>query len=165
MFRVKQILIVVFCAIVVFASVPVVFAATEDDAKSAVNSAQQQLTACYQVFADADKAGASHANNTALARLQNVLNNASVFLSRADLAFRSGGYDNAQNFASLCQQNLSGFVDTANSLKQSAEQYAFWDFMVNVVGSSVGAVAVVVGGFAVWVFLKRKYPSSGSGVQ
>jgi hypothetical protein len=30
------------------------------------------------------------------------------------------------------------------------------DFLVNYVGSSVGAVAIVVGGYAFWVFLKRR---------
>lgn len=162
MFSAKHILVLGFCAIVVFASVPVALAATENDAKSAINSAQQQLTTCYQTFADADKAGASHANATELMRLQGVLNNASVFLSRAHLAFQSGDYNNSEYLATICQQRLSGFVAAANSLKQSAEQHAYWDFMVNIVGSSVGAVAVVIGGFVVWAFLKRKYPSDGS---
>jgi hypothetical protein len=161
MFSAKQILAIVSCIVVVFASVPVALAANENDAKSAIYSAQQQLIRCYQTFADADKAGANKANATELMRLQGILNKASVFLSKANLAFKSGDYDSAQNFATYCQQNLKGFVDAANSLKQSAEQHAYWDFMVNIIGSSVGAVSVVIGGFVVWTFLKRKYPSDG----
>ena len=165
MFSVKRVLVVLICVVVVFAFVHVVAAATEDEAKSAINSAQQQLTTCYQAFADADKAGASNANATALMRLQNVLNNSSVFLSKANLAFQNGNYTDAENYASLCQQGLTGFVDAANSLKQSAEHHAYWDFMVNIVGSSVGVVAVIVAGFLVWAFLERKYASAGGVVR
>jgi hypothetical protein len=165
MFLARRVLVFFTCVIVVFAFVHIVAGATEGEARSAINSAQQQLITCYQAFADADKAGASNANATELMRLQNVLNNASVFLSKADLAFQNGNYTGAGNYASLCQQGLTGFVDAANSLKQSAENHAYWDFMVNVVGSSVGAVAVIVAGFLVWVFLKRKYPSVGGVVQ
>jgi hypothetical protein len=165
MLSAKRVLVVLVCAIVVFAFVPSVLAATEGEAKSAINSAQQQLVICYQAFVNADLAGASHANATELMRLQNVLNNASVFLSRADLAFQGGDYDTAQSLATTCQQRLNGFVDAANSLKQSAEQHAYWDFMVNIVGSAVGAVAVVIGGFVAWTFLKRRYASVGSVVR
>jgi len=162
MFLAKHALVVLACVIMVFAFANIAAATTETEAKSAINSAQQQLTSCYQAFADADKAGARNANATELMRLQDILNNASVFVSKADLAFQSGDYDNAQSLAIACQQQLNGFVDAANSLKQSAEQHAYWDFMVNIVGSSVGAVAVFVGGFVVWAFLKRKYAGAGS---
>jgi hypothetical protein len=51
---------------------------------------------------------------------------------------------------------LEGFNGTADGLKSSASQAGFLDFWVNFVGSAVGAVAVVVGGFLAWLFLKGK---------
>jgi len=162
MFLAKQVLVVLACVIFVFAFVNVAAATTEAEAKSAINSAQQQLITCYQAFADADGAGASRSNAAELMRLQGVLNNASVFLSEANLAFQNKSYDDAVNLAISCQQRLNGFVDAANSLIVSAQQHAFWDFMVNIVGSSVGAVAVIIGGLAAWNFLKRRYTNAGS---
>lgn len=52
---------------------------------------------------------------------------------------------------------MSGVVVEADDLKEAAMQERYWDFMVNVVGSIVGATAVICGGFVVWFFLKRKY--------
>lgn len=57
---------------------------------------------------------------------------------------------------------LNGIVVEANALKESAIQVHYLDFMINVVGSIVGSVAVVCGGVVVWVLLKRKYEKTGS---
>jgi hypothetical protein len=148
---------------VVFAFVNVAVAATtETEAKSAINSAQQQLIACYQAFVNADGAGANSSNSSELMRLQNVLNNASVFLSQANLAFQNKSYDEAVSLAASCQNRLNGFVNAANSLIVSASQYSFWDFALNTLASSIGAVAVVIGGFVIWAFLRRIYVRGGS---
>ncbi|MGB9854913.1 MAG: hypothetical protein ACPLRY_08970, partial [Candidatus Bathyarchaeales archaeon] len=98
-----------------------------------------------------------------VSELLGVLNEAGWFLSRAKLAYSQGDFGSATAYANECQSMLDGFVDRADVLRREAEAAGRWDFMVNFVGSAVGAVCVVVGGFAVWVFLKRREKSKGGG--
>ena len=46
-------------------------------------------------------------------------------------------------------------------MRDTASQERFWDFMVNVVGSLVGTVVVICGGFVVWRVLKKRYAEAG----
>jgi hypothetical protein len=59
---------------------------------------------------------------------------------------------------------LVGFTDRAVTLRDSATRERYVDFMVNIVGSTVGAVAVVVAGWVLWIYLKRKYGKVGGAV-
>jgi hypothetical protein len=126
-------------------------ASSEETAALAITEAEETVASAYEAVLEAEKAGANVTN------LLNVLNEAGILLSKAHLAYDMGDFDSARDFAVWCKGNLTGFVDEAEALKQSAIQRRYWDFTVNVVGSAVGAVAVVVGGFASWTFLKRKY--------
>jgi hypothetical protein len=128
-----------------------VYAVTEDEAKSAITSAEQNVIACYQAVAEAEKAGA---NTT---ELLVVLNEAGALLSKAHLSFKNEDFDSANNFASLSQEKLIGFIDRADALRATAAQQGYWDFMVFVVGSLAGTVAVVFGGFVAWTVLKKRY--------
>lgn len=129
---------------------------SKSDAKSAIVAAEERIVVCYQAVAEADKAGA---NVTALLA---VMNEAGWFLSKAKLAYKMGDFDLAGNFAVQSQERLSGFVEGADSLRGTAIQQRYWDFMVNVVGSIIGTVAVVGGSFFVWFLLKRRYGKAGS---
>jgi len=128
-----------------------VFASTEADARSAIVAAENEVVDCYRAVLDAEKTGAN------VTDLTSTLNEAGGLLSKANLAYSMDNFTSARNFALQSQAKLNGFVAEADALKETAMQERYWDFMVNVVGSAVGAVAVVVGGFAVWNFLKRKY--------
>lgn len=129
---------------------------SESDAKSAIVAAEEKIVVCYQAVAEADKAGA---NVTALLA---VMNEAGWLLSKAKLAYQTGDFESATNFASLSQERLSGFVEEADGLRGTALQQRYWDFMVNVVGSTMGTVAVIGGSFVVWRLLKRRYGKAGS---
>jgi hypothetical protein len=123
------------------------------EAKSAIVAAQNELITCYQAVANASSAGA---NVTSLIQ---VLDQAGGNLSRADLAYKTGDNAAAQAYANqslnlLTQNNVTA---RASALKSSASQARFWGFMINVVGSLVGAVAVVCCGFAAWTLLKKRY--------
>jgi hypothetical protein len=131
------------------------FAATEEEARSAIASAEQNVVACYQAVTEAEKAGA---NTTGLLI---TLNEAGALLSKAHLAFMTGDFDSANSLALQSEGKLDGFVDKANALKENGLQQGHRDFLVNVVGSVVGAVAVVFGGFVVWTFLKKRYAKTG----
>lgn len=130
----------------------------ENDAASAVSAAESRVVECYRAVVDAEKAGAN------VSGLLVRLNEAGDLLSRAQLAYEVGNYDSAVNLASQSQAKLNGFVDDAGVLKADALRQGYWDFMVNVVGSSVGSVAIVLGGFVFWCFSKRKREGAGEAV-
>jgi len=128
---------------------------SESDARLAIANAEERIVVCYKAVAAADDAGA---NVTALL---GVLNEAGELLSRAKLAYKVGDFDSAVSFALLSQEKVNDFVDEANALREATLRERYWDFMVNFVGSLVGAVAVVVGGFVVWRLMKRREEAKG----
>jgi hypothetical protein len=128
---------------------------SEGEARAAVETAEGKVLSCYGAVSEAEKAGAN------VSDLLSVLNETGWFLSRAKLAYSQGDFDSAVIFADNCSSRLDGIVAQAESLKLDAERAGHWDFMVNFVGSAVGAVCVVVGGFAFWVFLKKREGASG----
>jgi hypothetical protein len=130
---------------------------SEADATSAVAQADQRVSACYLAVADAQKAGAN------VSGLLVTLNDAGVLLSEAHLALINGSFVSANALAGECVTKLDGFDNIANGLRDSASRVRLMDFWVNVVGSAVGAVAVVVGGFLVWLFLKKRYAVTAGG--
>jgi hypothetical protein len=140
--------------------VPVrVFAvATADEARAAVDGAQAQIITCYGAVVQAEGAGGN------VTELAGVLNEAGALLSQARVAFENGEYDLAVEFSSNCTDRLAGFTDRAVTLRDSAAHERSLDFMVNVVGSVAGTVAVIFAGWVLWVYLKRKYGQAGSAV-
>jgi len=126
------------------------FAVDEADARSAIAAAEEKIVVCYRAVAGADEAGAD------TSALLAVLNEAGGLLSNASL-YRMKNCSLAFDFAVQSQEKLNGLEAEAGVLRENAMQQGHWDFMVNVVGSIVGAVVVVCGGFVVWFLLKRKY--------
>jgi hypothetical protein len=133
-------------------SAPSMALAQQNDA---ISTAQNKLVQCYDAAKAAESAGAN------ISQLTIKLNNAGSLLSRAQLAYSSGDSASASNLAAQSQNELDGFVSDANSLQASASQSRTFDFLLNVVGSIAGTVAVFVGSFFVWRFLKRKYGNGG----
>lgn len=127
-------------------------AASEADAQSAVSEASQRIVICYGEAANASSAGAN------VSGLLQVLNGAGDLLSRARLALADGDFNSSYALALQSEQGLGGFDGQAESLRSAALQSGFVGFWVDVVGSSVGAVAVLVLGFFVWRLLSKKYP-------
>ena len=128
----------------------IVLADARTDAENAVNSAHRVIVECYKTAADAQKAGAN------VTDLLNRLNEAGEVYSKAVLAFKKGNYNLAVSLANESQIMLENFVEEANGLKEEANRHGRWDFMVNFVGSIVGAVSVIVVSFSLWTLLKRK---------
>ena len=157
----KTAFIIVACVCVLFAlvSTPLCSASTEADARSAVFDAKERVTSCYIAAAEADRVGAN------VTDLLSTLDTAGILLSGADLSFQKGDYDSAYNFAVQSKALLDGFEAQANSRKDSAEHDNSVDFWVNMVGSSVGTVGVVVGAVAVWFWLSKRYRQTGQAVE
>jgi hypothetical protein len=142
----------------VFGGVSHVFGVDGSEAEREIDTARGAIVAGYNAVADAEKAGAN------VTGLLVRLDDAGDSLSKADLAYSKGDYDGAAGFAVQCQNRLSGFVGEASVLKQRGAEQRYWDFMINVVGSLVGVVAVVCGSIVVWVFLSKRYAKTGSAV-
>jgi hypothetical protein len=151
--KLKVIIVALFfyLFLILFSLAPCCFAVNQDQAKSAIAQANQIIKDCYLAVAAADKAGGN------VTDLLSTLQHAGMLLSKANLAFGKGDYDSAYNFAVQSKDRLERVVADANFVKEAAEHSANIDFMINVVGSSVGTVAILVGSFAVWFFLKRRY--------
>ena len=152
--------VVVLVLMLSVAGVPVrVFAvATADEARAAVDGAQAQIIACYGAVVEAEGAGWN------VTELAGVLNEAGGLLSRARVALENGEFDVAVDFSSNCTDKLAGFTDRAVTSRDSAALERSVDFMVNIVGSVAGTVAVIFAGWVLWVYLKRKYGQAGSAV-
>jgi len=127
------------------------FAVDEADAGSAIAVAEERIIVCYRAVADADEAGAD------TSALLAVLNEAGLLLSRANLAYGKREFNSTVYFANQSRVRLDGFVGEADVLREAAMQEHYWDFMVYVVGSVVGAIVVFCGSFVVWFLLKRRY--------
>jgi len=130
----------------------------ESEAVSALATAEAAVVSAYEGVAKADEVGAN------VSGLLVRLNEAGELLTRAHLAYRLGNFDSALDFAVLCEERLSGFTAEADALRGGAIQDRYWNFLVNVVGSILGTVAVIFGGFVAWSYLNRKYAETGSGV-
>jgi hypothetical protein len=123
---------------------------SQEEAELAIQSAEDVVLDCYKAVFEAEKAGAN------VRGLLEVLNEAGWLLSRSRVAYNNGDFSLAYKYATNCSRMLDGLVAEANSLKLEAENARRMDFLVNYAGSSVGAVAIVVGGYAFWIFLKRR---------
>jgi hypothetical protein len=129
---------------------------SESDARLAIVAAEERIVVCYRAVAEADKAGAN------VTGLLAVMNEAGWLLSKAKVAFQIGDFESARDFAVQSQGRLNRFVEEADGLRGTALQQRYWDFMVNVVGSIIGTVAVIGGSFVVWHLLKKRYVKAGS---
>jgi hypothetical protein len=134
---------------------PLARARYQTAAAAATASAKKQILICYQAAKEAEEAGA---NITALVA---VLNDAGMLLSRAEFAYSVSDFDEARDFAIKSQNTLSDFISEANASKETASQQRNQDFLINVVGSIIGTLAVLGGSIAAWIFLKRKYETAG----
>ena len=125
--------------------------ADETEAASAIASAKQEIVVCFEAARGAEGLGADISVLTA------ILNDAIVLLSNAELAYSQGDFNASRDLAVQSRQDLANFVPFANALAVSGAEAGFRDFLINVVGSIVSAVAVIVAGFVIWVYLKRRY--------
>jgi hypothetical protein len=129
-------------------------AAQQTDSSKAISDAQSRLVTCFSAAKTAEAEGAN------VSSLTYTLNTAEVLLSNAQYAYSIGNFTNAQRLAVESQNSLSGFESEATSLTLTAKQDSNMQFLVNVVGSVGGTIAVLVGSLIVWILVKKKYNDS-----
>jgi len=135
--------------------IPPVAFAEQSGADSAIASAKQQIITCYDAAKAAEAAGAN------ITSLTSILNDAGTLLSQSELAYSKSDFSNAASLAVQSSQSLASFVSEANTMRDAAAQQRTTEFLVNVVGSITGAIAVIVAGFVVWRFLRKRQPQTG----
>jgi hypothetical protein len=124
--------------------------ASQSDAVAAIAAAEERLVQGYEAVAEADAVGAN------VTGLVGQLNQAGDSLSRAELLSRGGSFDAAVTLARQSEGALDGVLVEAEVLMEQAILANYQDFLVNVVGSSVGAIAVVSSGVAAWWWFTRR---------
>jgi hypothetical protein len=129
--------------------------ADQGGAANAISSAMSQLVSCYDAVRGAEAVGAN------VTSLTGALNEAGLLLSQAEFAFSNGDFGAAQDFAVQSQGKVANVVSEANALLISAEAQQNQDFLINVVGSTGGTVAVLVGSWGLWSFLKKRSKNKG----
>jgi hypothetical protein len=129
---------------------PSVVLAQQSDISTTISSVERSLIQCY------DAARAAEAASANISKLTLRLNNASLLLSRAELAYSNGDFGAAQSLAFQSQNILVGFVSDANSLHNSAAQNRTFSFLTNVVGSILGTILLLTASFVVWSKLKKR---------
>jgi hypothetical protein len=126
---------------------------TKAVARTAIAEAENLVLSCYEVTLEAEKSG------TNITRFSNALNDAGILLSMANLAYENGSFTSAVYFANQTRKSLEGFINRVQTAKETSLQQNRWDFMINIAAPIIGSMAVVVGSFIVWSFLKKKLGS------
>ena len=151
----KCILLILFLGALIFVhfsnSPPTVSSYNEVDHDQAIAEARQTMLNCYEAAVKAEKSGAN------ITELTVRLNRAENLFSKALLARKNEDYDLAAKLANDCIQELDGFIDRANELSANTANSRFWDFICNIVGSSIATIAIICIGFAAWSILKKRY--------
>jgi hypothetical protein len=145
---------IVVTLLLLVAIVPSPVWASQADAATAIFSAKNAILNCYNAAKQAEAAGVN------IAVLVDTLNEAGSLLSEAELAYAANDFDTALNLAVQSQNSLSNLIAEANTLQENFTQQQNQDFLINVVFSIIGTFAVIVAGFAVWLFLKKKYETT-----
>jgi len=125
-------------------------ASSEKDAKDAINAAQRLVIECYEAALRAEEAGAN------ITGLLEILNDAAWRLSRATIEYKNKNFNAAIELTDKIKSELEGFISDADELRDKASEESYWDFMINIVGSSVGAATVIFVSLAVWIWLSKK---------
>jgi len=117
--------------------------------------AQDKILSCYSAARDAEAAGAN------ITTLTGTLTQAGSLLDKADLAYYKNDFDTALSYAQQSQSELDNFLSRAEDLRSAAAQQRSVDFWINMVGSIVGAFAVIGVGVALWMWTARKNKKTG----
>ena len=125
--------------------------AQQAGASDAISLARSAILDGYAAVKAAESAGAN------VTILVGTLNEAGSLLSQAEHAYSTSDFNTALNLATQSQNRLTNVIEDANTLQDTATQQQNMDFLLNVVGSILGAFAVIAAGVAAWFYLKRKY--------
>jgi hypothetical protein len=149
--KVSCVLLIFLFVVSIFSLVATARGASESEATSASNQADETVTAAYMATLKAEDAGAN------VSDLLVQLDEAGVLLARAHMAYRSDDFDEAIHFANLANNIGEGVQSEADVAKAAASAEGQQRLWFAITGSVVGAVLIVIGSFFGWRVFKRRY--------
>jgi hypothetical protein len=132
-------------------SFPLITAYANDQTLLSVTQAEDGLVSAYKVVLDAEKDGAN------VTGLLDTLNLGGEYLAKAYIWIHLGDLSQADHFAGLCVEIVDNVSNEALFLRDEAEALRKSDAFFRSVGSVLGLVVVLIGGFVVWRVFKRRY--------
>jgi len=151
-----KLLAISICLIsLVSVSFPTINAATEATAIQAINRSEEALASAYEIVLETEQAGAN------VSVLLDRLNIAGENLAEAQMLFRLGDFDGAVHSAELSSDQVEGnFMNTAEKLKNDAQQIESERWFANLITSLVALIAVISGTTIAWLIFKRRHFST-----
>jgi hypothetical protein len=141
----------VFLFSLVSVSVPWVSATSKDAGPLEVAEAEEALVLAYEAVWDAEEMGAN------VSGLLHRLNVGGEYLAEAYAYVRLGDSESASHFAGLCSDIVEGVRSEAFELRDETKRLGEANFVVNMVGSVVAVIAVLVFCSIAWIVFKRHY--------
>ena len=139
--------------------VPICFAATVDEVAGVLDKAERDLDSAYNAVARAADSGAD------VTVLMEKLASAGNNLSKANIEYRIGDYDNAFSSAVACSNEVDGLRDAALQLFASAENAHVERVTWTGIGSGIGLVLLGVFGIFVWRLVSNRYIKRSLGLK
>jgi hypothetical protein len=147
----KFLVVSVFLFSLVSVSVPWVSAVDGDVMSLEVAEAEEALILAYDSVLEAEEAGAN------VSGLLDRLSVGGNYLAEAYAYVRLDDFENASRFAGLCSGVVESMRSEAFELRDEAKRLGEADFVVNMIGSVVGVVFVLVFSSVVWLVFRRHY--------
>lgn len=132
-------------------SVPLASAQNDDGVSAVLTKAEQVTASAYDAILEAEQYG------TNVSSLLARLNLAGEYLAEAHVWYRLGVSDNVSLFAGLCVNVAEDVKQGALELRDEAKSSRENNFVVTVIGSSVGVISIIVLGSIVWRIFKRNH--------
>jgi len=136
-------------------SFPTINAATEDTAIRAINRSEEALASAYETVLETEQTGAN------VSVLLDRMNIAGENLAEAQMLLRLGNFDAAVHSAELSSDQIDGtFMNTAEKLKNEAQESESERWFVNIITSVVALTAAILGTTIAWIIFKRRHFST-----
>ncbi|MHA2131264.1 MAG: hypothetical protein ACW99L_14960, partial [Promethearchaeota archaeon] len=121
------------------------------DALNVINQAELKLNSVSLIVSDAYDLGVD------VSRLAEKLDIAGYFLSKAYLALRNSDYEISISYAMDCIDSVEEFETEAELLEINANSAKNDNFILTILGSSIGLFLLLIIGFFGWKLLKKHY--------
>jgi len=124
---------------------------SRDVALSAIDNAEFAVGTAYEAVLQAEKAGAN------VSGLLNELNDGAEALSKAQMSYKAGDFDDAVYFANMCCSRVEGIEVKASELREAAAFQKKQNLYLSSLSSIAALGCICIGGFFGWSFFKRRY--------
>lgn len=147
----KLLMISVCLLFLLLVSIPFAGASNDYAVIVVLTKAEEVSASAYEAILEAEQAGAN------VSSLLDRLNLAGAYLAEASVWYRLGDSENASRFADLCNDIVEDVRREALELRDEAKSLEATDFVVTIIGSSVGVIIVVAVCSVVWRVFKRNH--------